>query len=296
MDINTIFQQLRRERHLSQSQVSTGIISVSTLSRFEAGKTSLSAVTLVALLNRMQADWSEFVPSKAGGSANRVQLVRKMIVERAKDPLVSLLKYLEHEDTLSPQFVWLCKLVLMAEFNMSFSDKEEVIQAAMAHLYQQEYWPLVSLEICSQLVLLTPLTSLPTLLSTNARQGALRKHDINFTPYAISNQLRGVLRLLRENPDHSEPAQHAFGELANIEPQQYEDEFAICLTRELLGNTSKGACPLDFSAIANIFNTCLILGSADFLRSWVPLMAPIMRQQGFTTDLFVVQDFYSDYA
>ncbi|ERL65177.1 helix-turn-helix domain-containing protein [Schleiferilactobacillus shenzhenensis] len=54
------FKQYREERGITINQASIGICAPSTLSRFENGQSHLAAVTLIALIDRLQLDWESF--------------------------------------------------------------------------------------------------------------------------------------------------------------------------------------------------------------------------------------------
>ncbi len=66
MDKNTVnqagivFQKLRKQRHLSTKKLAKGILSVSSVNKFETGKTKLSFFKLGSLLKRMDISLDDY--------------------------------------------------------------------------------------------------------------------------------------------------------------------------------------------------------------------------------------------
>lgn len=82
--LGNTMQRLRRERGVTLSQATEGICSPATLSNFENGKSQLSAADMVGVVNRLQLDWSLFMPtSPHAGSGTFSQAFGTLMAHRS---------------------------------------------------------------------------------------------------------------------------------------------------------------------------------------------------------------------
>ncbi|ERL64136.1 helix-turn-helix domain-containing protein [Schleiferilactobacillus shenzhenensis] len=299
ININTLFRQQRELRGFSLHKLAKGIVSASTLSRFEQGKTQLSAVSFVRLVNRMQVDWTAFIPDEQANQMNAIQRVAAL-AEAGQGPALEQLlasATASREDNV----ILLCQLTLAHYFPNSRDTPDSqkltaAVQSATARVMSATgYWSAFLLALAGELVYLTPLQSLPMLLTVNAAQFHTSEPQptATFTAAALRIQLAGVLRLLRAN--HATDAQTAFQQFSDVPSGYAEEELTRSMIQALLANEPMAKASKRAETVNRILNGIVIMGDRRFLDEFIPQVLPILQQQQFVPQSAGVQQMLARY-
>ncbi|QEU47815.1 helix-turn-helix transcriptional regulator [Schleiferilactobacillus harbinensis] len=297
MKIEETFKQLRQERQLSLRQVSVGIVSASTLSRFEQGKTHLSAVTFIRLLDRMQADWSAFTLVNKEAVGNLLQTVLYYADHGDKEAVENFPTTIEEmgKEENSSEYHALCDLLLKNRFKMETSTFTKSLSEAMAKVLDATSWSAFVTVLAKQLIYAATLQSLPTLLNAVAEQ---LQHEGSHPSELFSMSIfilyqEGVLRLLRA--DWITAARTALDAIHSVLPLTAEEAFTSSIVKEILAN-AEGKNAVSFKQTALTLNFFLLSRADRYLHALVPQIAPLMKRQHFSTDLFDVEQLYANYG
>ncbi|GEK07617.1 helix-turn-helix domain-containing protein [Schleiferilactobacillus harbinensis] len=297
MMIEETFKQLRQERQLSLRQVSAGIVSASTLSRFEQGKTHLSAVTFIRLLDRMQADWSAFMPSAEDGGRNLLQVLLYQADQGNEKAVEKFPSTIEKtgEAANHAEYRILCDLLLKNKFNLETHTLKQSVTSAMAKVLDSTDWSTFIAALAKQLVHVTTLQSLPTLL--HAAAGQLQRQTpqlpVFFSLSVFILYQEGVLRLLRA--DQVTVARTALDAIHSVLPLTAEEDFTYSIVKEICAN-AEGKNTVSFKQTALTLNFLILCRADRHLHALVPQIAPLMKRQHFSTDLFDVGQLYTNYG
>lgn len=298
MEIEKKFAYYRKERGLNLREVSRDIIAPSTLSRFEQGKTHLSAVTFVQLINRLQVNWEKFVPDSRDLHAHILDELKWFALMGDQSAITAAMAEFRTVGGIQENMDYAdyCTLLLVHYFDVALSPTDETIQRAMAQVLDTPLWSAFTVAIAHELVALTPIISLSALLAENMAQ-LTRLTDNRralFTSGLADIQLDGILRLLRggEYP----AAQTAYEQFAggDTEPPFLEGRLKQEIVQILL--QAKSGESADFGRVTTILNSLQIMGAKEYLSSLVPLIQPLLEDAGMTTDLFDLPALYAAYG
>ncbi|MCI2172211.1 helix-turn-helix domain-containing protein [Schleiferilactobacillus perolens] len=299
MNTAVMFKQFRQERHLSLRQASANVISASTLSRFEQGKTHLSAVTFVRLLERMQVDWSTFTSPESENDGNLLQQILQLKDSRQ---LRLIRKSLQTGENLGgggeplAEYIWLSDLLLKNEFGEETPTLEKSTTSAMGRVLNTDPWSTFTLVLAKALIQITPLQSLPALLATlgeQLRQKHITQDAIIFFSSPLTLYQEGVIRLLREG--HVTMARNLFDQIQGVLTISADEAFLCSVVSELLRNAEERGRRC-FEKTEIVLNSLMIVRANQHLHALVPQIAPVMKQQHFSTVLFDVEKLYADYG
>lgn len=288
MTIEKTFWQQRRERRVTLVSLADNIVSESTLSRFEQQRTQLSAVTFIQLIQRMHVDWSVFLAWRPEPSFDQL---RRAAEKGNAAPLHAFLHQWSPRQSILAR--WYVELLLARFFHEGTAELAATSQVAMAQVLKTDHWYHDTLALAQQLVHMTTIESLPTLLDANGHQLQLDHYAAEAMSTGIGVQMEGVLRLLRENQVAA--AQSAFEQTTGLRANHFEEELEYCITRILLQNERDGTSR-GFATVANILNGVREMADAPFLRAFIPQIAPLLQRHGFQTTLFDAPAFFKQYA
>ena len=169
MDKNTVnqagivFQKLRKQRHLSTKKLAEGILSVSSVNKFETGKTKLSFFKLGSLLKRMDIsldDYYEQIESETLLDSYNHFLNQIEPIYQGNDLLT--LKAIVKEETSksNEEFINLIKtaslISLIKKIDSNYPVEEMIVKKISQYLMSVEYWNSFELAILKNcLIILT---------------------------------------------------------------------------------------------------------------------------------------------
>ncbi|EFD89239.1 Rgg/GadR/MutR family transcriptional regulator [Oenococcus oeni] len=253
MDKNTVnqagivFQKLRKQRHLSTKKLAKGILSVSSVNKFETGKTKLSFFKLGSLLKRMDIsldDYYEQIESETLSDSYNHFLNKIEPIYQGNDLLT--LKAIAKEETSknNEEFINLIKTASLISFikkiDSNYLVEDMIVKKISQYLMSVEYWnsfELVILKNC--LIILTcPMIKVlaKELIYLSAQLNDRNRSD-NFLS-AITN----MVDILYRREDYQSAKELLFClEKISLNQDQLVIKFKISFMRNLLTLTNQKA-------------------------------------------------------
>ncbi|OIM60903.1 XRE family transcriptional regulator [Oenococcus oeni] len=253
MDKNTVnqagivFQKLRKQRHLSTKKLAKGILSVSSVNKFETGKTKLSFFKLGSLLKRMYIsldDYYEQIESETLSDSYNHFLNKIEPIYQGNDLLT--LKAIAKEETSknNEEFINLIKTASLISFikkiDSNYLVEDMIVKKISQYLMSVEYWnsfELVILKNC--LIILTcPMIKVlaKELIYLSAQLNDRNRSD-NFLS-AITN----MVDILYRREDYQSAKELLFClEKISLNQDQLVIKFKISFMRNLLTLTNQKA-------------------------------------------------------
>ncbi|PDH90144.1 XRE family transcriptional regulator [Oenococcus oeni] len=253
MDKNTVnqagivFQKLRKQRHLSTKKLAKGILSVSSVNKFETGKTKLSFFKLGSLLKRMDIsldDYYEQIESETLSDSYNHFLNKIEPIYQGNDLLT--LKAIAKEETSknNEEFINLIKTASLISFikkiDSNYLVEDMIVKKISQYLMSVEYWnsfELVILKNC--LIILTcPMIKVLSkeLIYLSAQLNDRNRSD-NFLS-AITN----MVDILYRREDYQSAKELLFClEKISLNQDQLVIKFKISFMRNLLTLTNQKA-------------------------------------------------------
>ncbi|OIL00271.1 XRE family transcriptional regulator [Oenococcus oeni] len=253
MDKNTVnqagivFQKLRKQRHLSTKKLAKEILSVSSVNKFETGKTKLSFFKLGSLLKRMDIsldDYYEQIESETLSDSYNHFLNKIEPIYQGNDLLT--LKAIAKEETSknNEEFINLIKTASLISFikkiDSNYLVEDMIVKKISQYLMSVEYWnsfELVILKNC--LIILTcPMIKVlaKELIYLSAQLNDRNRSD-NFLS-AITN----MVDILYRREDYQSAKELLFClEKISLNQDQLVIKFKISFMRNLLTLTNQKA-------------------------------------------------------
>ncbi len=253
MDKNTVnqagivFQKLRKQRHLSTKKLAKGILSVSSVNKFETGKTKLSFFKLGSLLKRMDIsldDYYEQIESETLSDSYNHFLNKIEPIYQGNDLLT--LKAIAKEETSknNEELITLIKTASLISFikkiDSNYLVEDMIVKKISQYLMSVEYWnsfELVILKNC--LIILTcPMIKVlaKELIYLSAQLNDRNRSD-NFLS-AITN----MVDILYRREDYQSAKELLFClEKISLNQDQLVIKFKISFMRNLLTLTNQKA-------------------------------------------------------
>ncbi|ERL64470.1 helix-turn-helix domain-containing protein [Schleiferilactobacillus shenzhenensis] len=295
MTIEKTFQQLRQDRQITIRQAAKGIISPSALSRFEQGKTQLSAAAFVRLLDRIQVDWSFFVNTDEETTRSVFQQLIVLKKNRDIEGIRTMAaQFGQSSDANSKDFAQLCQLMLVNLGVLPATTIHSTVQTVAGNVVATDYWSTFTVAAAKELVSTISIEALPALLSANAEQLTINHQTANvlYEPDLCTIQLDGVLRLLAAN--RLTDAEDALSQFSLARATYYEEGFKYYIVLNLIRKErGQATTPPE---IDTILNSLAIMGANRYLHGLVPQIEPLLRRQRFTSNLFDTERFFAKYG
>lgn len=164
-----VFHQLRKQRDLPIGKLSNGIVSISSINKFESGKTRLFFLKLASLLERMDVNLDEYYqrikPKTLSDNYDKF-LNRVKGIYREND-LPTLKKMVEKEPDKDDDLINLIRratiISLIKDINDSYPVDQSTVEKLHDYLINVEYWGSFEISILNNNSLLLTSAMLKTI-------------------------------------------------------------------------------------------------------------------------------------
>lgn len=167
-----IFRQIRKQRHVPVLQLTSGLLSVSSMNKFENGHGKLSFLTLAELSRRMNLQPEYFCQQiyEQEGSAYTIFLNKIKPIYESND--LPTLKKIAQEKVLEvanhPDFDLIGQLVtlfsLIKGIDQQYSVNEKMVEKVANHLLTVEYWDPFEISLLNNCLILFTSVMIKNLL------------------------------------------------------------------------------------------------------------------------------------
>lgn len=167
MEQGEILRVCRQERRLTLRQIADGILSPASLSRFENGKTQISADSFFEMLNRTHLDWQSFMPEAEGNNFSTSDSIKDAFYLQDYHTLSKIRQEVhEHGFYLEEIYVILCQ----QNVGEDVSNLEHWLNVATQTIYNTDEWNYTIFQIVNQLPPLISVNSLKSLTDMATKQ------------------------------------------------------------------------------------------------------------------------------
>ncbi|KRL14384.1 helix-turn-helix domain-containing protein [Schleiferilactobacillus perolens] len=271
MSLGEHYGKLRQERGFSLRQAARNDLTASALSRFENGKTELSASQFVRAMANLQLNWNEFDAALPEQSSFLAQIDTAYLM--GNQPFLE--KVINAADAAGqPLTANFGRLQGNIYRNMAFPHFDTVIQTLYTAITSVSQWRILEFHIAEDLILKLPAHQVDPFMISVIRQYERAQSRGVTGDYVTGNTLlRAALRKLAQDPPEIDRAHAYFDQV--VRQRNWEDEYLI--GGELLANET--AASPTFTKTQTLFQFWQAIGKDnDYFRQ---LVAPILQRQGF---------------
>ncbi len=264
MDKNTVnqagivFQKLRKQRHLSTKKLAEGILSVSSVNKFETGKTKLSFFKLGSLLKRMDISLDDYYeqiePETLSDSYNHF-LNQIEPIYQGNDLLT--LKAIAKEETSksNEEFINLIKaaslISLIKKIDSNYPVEEMIVKKISQYLMSVEYWNSFELAILKNCLIILTCPMIKVLAKELIYLSA-QLNDRNRSDNLLS-AITNMVDILYRREDYQSAKELLFClEKISLNQDQLVIKFKISFMRNLLTLTNQKAKRANQQLIKNL--------------------------------------------
>ncbi|WP_367369174.1 helix-turn-helix domain-containing protein [Schleiferilactobacillus harbinensis] len=163
MQLGQRFKKLRRERHITLVQAAGTDCSPSALSKFENGKSQLSAEVFISIITRLHIDWAEFRPTHGPQQTLFIQHYHEAVENHNICQLMTLRAALRELDPQLQRYrteYYIVELTLGQEAPNLIVVAQSLVTAALDYLVQIDYWNNAAFILAALLVTRVPVAVL----------------------------------------------------------------------------------------------------------------------------------------
>lgn len=275
MEQGGILRVCRQERRLTLRQIAGGTLSPASLSRFENGKTQISADSFLEMLNRVHLDWQIFMPETEGDRFSISDSIKNAFYLQDYHTLNKLQREVHDRGFyLEEIYVILCQQNVGGDI----PKLEHWLNVATQTIYNTDEWNYTIFQIVNQLPPLIPVNSLKSLTDMATKQFMHYQSNENAAVRSWYKEFLTVTEIYALRGDDIRMA----GKIAKKNEQiKWRGELNLYhrVFKCLLRNAQTGE--QDFQVVESILKMLVVTQAKSTLAKVQRLYMPMLKVQGF---------------